>query len=109
MPEMAGHEEQARRTNNDDGELTERQRQSLELLLGLGVHRAVARGLAERCRPEEVEAWVRYAHAAPTLSNPPGFVVAKLQAGELSPGSGGSEEADRRRYIEGEYSDFIQH
>jgi hypothetical protein len=90
--------------------LTDTQRVALDALTGLGVEPGAAGRLAKKHNPATVGGWVAYAEQAQGLSNPAAFVVAKLRAGELPPPVVEDRDAaDRRRYITGEFAEFVQH
>jgi hypothetical protein len=84
-------------------------------LTAFGVDGPMARRLAQRCPASQVRGWVAYARQARGLDNPAGFVVARLSAGEPVPagrGPGqeaGGEQSDRKRYIQGQFAEYIQH
>jgi len=56
--------------------------------------------------PERVRGWVDYARRQPNLANPAGFLLARLRSGDPPPTL---PARDPRRYIEGEYAEFIEH
>jgi DNA-binding transcriptional regulator YhcF (GntR family) len=91
------------------GGFSEEQNQAFDALAGLGVEPGKARRLAGTCKPAEVLGWVAYAQQAQGLTNPAAFVVARLMAGELAPTSTGEGATGRRRFVEGEYAEFIKH
>jgi hypothetical protein len=81
-------------------------------LTGLGVDPLTARLLAGECNPGDVAGWVAYARKAQGLDSPAGLVVARLKAGEPAPagdGQGNRAERDRRRFIQGEFAEYVQH
>lgn len=82
---------------------------ALEALTGLGVDPTTARKLAGSCAPGDVVGWVEYARKAQGLDNAAGLVVARLRAGEPAPDPGGDGDGGRRRFIEGEFAEFVQH
>ena len=84
------------------------------LLRDFGVDPVTARTLVARgCSEDQVRGWIAYARQAKGLSNPAGFVVSRLQLGASPPApvnSGADEQRQhRRRFIEGEYAEFIMH
>jgi len=88
------------------------QQNAHELLIGLGVDPAIARGLAKDCALADVMGWATYTRNAQGLDNPAAFVVARLKAGEPAPAPGRTveqSERDRQRFISGEYAAYIQH
>lgn len=83
-----------------DGEESE----AVTLLMDLGVETLIARELAAECSLEDIQAWTAYARASTGLTNPPGLVVSRLRKG-VPPPKGGN---GRRRYVSGEYAEYIQ-
>lgn len=78
-------------------------------LMALGVHEGQARKWAFERPAEMVQGWMEFVRRnSHGLSNAPGFLVSKLKAGEEPPAMK-RPEGDRRRYIEGPYSDLIEH
>lgn len=75
-------------------------------LVEFGIDMDVARALAGTCRPEHVRGWLQHARASPGLKNPAGLVVARLRGGIPPPVQ---RDNGSRRYIEGEYAQFIEH
>jgi hypothetical protein len=55
--------------------------------------------------PEDVTGWIDYVRRQKALTNPRGFLRSRLRSGERPPAG----EADRYRYIHGEYADYIKH
>jgi hypothetical protein len=92
------------------GGFTDEQKAALEALTALDVETVTARRLAGSSDPARVDGWVTYARRAQGLANPAAFVVARLLAGEVppTPPANGSR-SDGRRFIEGEFAEFIRH
>jgi len=74
----------------------------LDELVAFGVDIHVARQLANRCTLAQVRGWISYVAQAEGLRNPRGFLVSRLRAGEMPPSD------SRRRFLGGEYADFIE-
>lgn len=96
-PNMANKEETKEETHMNDGDvLTTQEQHSLSLLTDLGVTHSVALHLARTCSPNAIAAWTQYTKQA-TLTNPPGFLVAKLQQRDPPPASTSTTPSDHRR------------
>jgi len=82
----------------------------VELLSAFGFESADSQAIAEEAleaglTPENVERWIQYVRDQRNLSNPRGFLRAKLRSGEEPPSDG----RDRERYISGKYADYIKY
>lgn len=73
------------------------------LLVRFGVEEPAATQCAA-CPLADIEGWIAAAQGKKRLDNPPGYVVSKLQAGIPPPPA-----PSRRRFIEGQYADCIEH
>lgn len=97
-------EQQEEQTRNDGDGSSLEQDQSLTLLTTFGVSPPVARKLARRCDPSQIEGWLAHAERADGLRDKPAFVVRQLLDGEPVPkvhaGGDGrrSSVRGRRRY-----------
>jgi hypothetical protein len=58
---------------------------------------------------EEVARWIEYVCDQASLTNPKGFLRAKLRSGEEPPAPEDREEHDPDRYISGKYADYIKY
>ena len=75
----------------------------------MGIHEGQASKWATVRPPEMITGWIEYVQRnGRHLENPAGFLVSKLKANEQPPVVEKPED-DNRRYIEGPYSDLIQH
>jgi len=98
-------ERETKRKQDDDGAHQE----LITKLMALGVHEGQARKWARERPSEMIIGWIEHLRRDGLgLSNPAGFLVAKLRDGEEPP-TAEKTEGDRRRYIEGPYSDLIRH
>lgn len=108
MTDLSGKEEQEKKNKHEGGDgLIKEQDHTLELLTDFGIARTVARKLARKCEPSQVEGWIAYASGARNLRDPVGLVVRRLLDGEPVPAeseSGGdgrdrrTSQRDRERY-----------
>jgi hypothetical protein len=81
-------------TNNTGaGVPLQKQEDSVALLTEFGITSSVARDLAQRCLPEHIRAWIRYAQNAQGVKNPQGLVVDALKAGSPPPAIPGASAA----------------
>jgi len=97
-------------TSGDGGESTpdESPPPLILLLTDFGVHEDVAESLAARgVTLEQAQGWIDYARRERSVHNPVGFVVAKLGRGVPPPPRRAREREDPRRYIQGEYAEYI--
>ena len=83
-------------------------------LMAFGIETKVARTLSETCTLAQARGWIAYTKNAKGIENPAGFVVSRLQSGELAPTPAPASDTgahDRRRYTgEGTaYEGLIQH
>ena len=78
------------------------------LLAVKGMNRSVAEKLIRRYDLTVIRGWLAEVKRSQSLTNPAGFIVAKLQAGEAPPGPSADHDAPDR-YISGEYAEFIEH
>jgi hypothetical protein len=81
------------------------------LLSGFGFKSADSQAIAEEAleaglTAEDVEAWIEYVGRQGNLTNPKGFLRAKVRSCERPPST---EEDDRYRYISGKYAEYIKH
>jgi len=90
------------------GDHTNKTNQAFTTLTSFGVSQTVARRLASERSLEAIEGWIAYAEDANGLTNPIAFVVARLRDGETPPEVKAASNDDPRRYISGEYADYIQ-
>jgi len=94
--------------------LTTEQQTAFATLTSIGVTEGVARELAQTCELELIEAWVRYARKAGSLTDEAAFVVKKLKTGEKPPVKRPKTEEEKRaeryaRYVGGKYANLVQH
>jgi len=97
--------------------LTDEQEAVLNLLAEIGMDPAVAESAVQQYDLDAVRGWVTVAEGAGSLSNPAGFVLARLRSGKEPPltwRSQGSQaddwsDDDPERYISGEYAEFIEY
>lgn len=97
----------------------------VDLLSHFGFNSADSQAIAEEAleaglTAEDVEAWMEYVGRQGNLTNPKGFLRAKLRSGEEPPAlsqayperggsiEGPTEEEDRYRYIKGRYAEYIK-
>ena len=80
---------------------------AVSLLMELGIETLTAHHLASQCRLEEIERWCEYARRSKGLNNPAGLVVSRLRQRVPAPRPAGNGNG-RRRYICGEYAEYIQ-
>ncbi len=84
----------------------------VDLLSGFGFKSADSQAIAQEAveaglTAEDVEAWIEYVAGQSNLTNPKGFLRAKLRSGLKAPSD--EDEPDRYRYIKGQYADYIKH
>lgn len=99
--------------NKETHETQETKNDVVDILMCFGVDQDVAEELAPKCTLKQVEDWIAY------ITGPHGrkikdrvaFLVSRLRKGLYASGGNGKQvkSTDRRRFIEGEYADYIQH
>jgi hypothetical protein len=86
----------------------------VELLSAFGFKRSDCETIAEEALEagltvEDVARWIEYVCDQTSLTNPRGFLRAKLRSGEVPPALADAEEHDLDRYISGRYADYIKY